>query len=150
MSPAVSIRRASPGDLPAVMGMERAAFGDDSFTLRQLRYLITRARGAFFVAEYEGAPAGYISVLASARHRHARIYSLVVDSARRGRGIAEAMLDMALDFARSEGLKSVFLEVRPDNLAAIALYKKKGFVRRLVKPDYYHDHTPADSMVLRF
>lgn len=150
MKPPVSIRPAVPGDLAALLAVEQASFGADAFSRRQMRYLMTRAKGAFFIALRQGVPAGYISVLASARHRHGRIYSLAVDAAFRGQGVAEALLDRALDFARARSLRSVFLEVRPENKAAAALYGKKGFVKRAVIPDYYHDGGSADSMVLLF
>lgn len=150
MKPPVSIRPAVPGDLAALLAIEQAGFGADAFSRRQMRYLMTRAKGAFFIALREGVPAGYISVLASARHRHGRIYSLAVDAVFRGQGVAEALLDRALDFARARNLRSVFLEVRPENKAAAALYGKKGFIKRAVIPDYYHDGAPAVSMMLLF
>jgi len=46
----------------------------------------------------------------------------------RGRGVGSALLVAAIDKAREEGLHKLSLEVFPHNEAAIALYRKFGFV----------------------
>lgn len=46
----------------------------------------------------------------------------------RGRGVGSALLSAAIEKARSEGLHKFSLEVFPHNDAAIALYRKFGFV----------------------
>ena len=46
----------------------------------------------------------------------------------RGRGIGSALLAAAIEKARGEGLHKLSLEVFPHNDAAIALYRKFGFV----------------------
>jgi RimJ/RimL family protein N-acetyltransferase len=46
----------------------------------------------------------------------------------RGRGVGAALLGAAIDLARGEGMHKLALSVFPHNAAAIALYKKFGFV----------------------
>jgi ribosomal protein S18 acetylase RimI-like enzyme len=46
----------------------------------------------------------------------------------RGRGVGSALLAAAIEKARAEGLHKLSLEVFPHNDAAIALYRKFGFV----------------------
>jgi RimJ/RimL family protein N-acetyltransferase len=46
----------------------------------------------------------------------------------RGRGVGTAMLAAAIEHAREAGLHKLSLEVFPHNDAAIALYRKFGFV----------------------
>ena len=46
----------------------------------------------------------------------------------RGRGVGSALLAAAIDKARANGLHKLALEVFPHNEAAIALYRKFGFV----------------------
>ena len=149
MTPAATIRRACLADLDGILAAEQAGFTDEAFSRRQLRYLVARAKGAVFVALRKGRVAGYISLLTHARPCRGRIYSLVVAPEHRGQGLAERLVDTALAFARQEGLPAVFLEVEPGNKAALALYRKKGFVERGLKPDYYHNGEPALSMVRR-
>lgn len=143
------IRRAVAADLGSLLAIERTGFGGgDAFSRRQMRYLVLRAKGGVFVAECEGVAAGYVCVLL--RPRQGRIYSLAVDPARRGRGIAEALLVFGVEFARQAGAEAVFLEVGVGNGPAFSLYTKKGFATRGLRPGYYHDGTDAFSMALRF
>ena len=57
--------------------------------------------------------------------------------AARGRGAGRALLDAALDFARSEGVHKVELEVFPWNVRAISLYAAAGFEVEGVRRDHY-------------
>jgi ribosomal-protein-alanine N-acetyltransferase len=51
--------------------------------------------------------------------------------------------------ARSRGAQHVFLEVRPSNLAAKALYGRFGFRQVAVRPGYYPAHDGReDALVL--
>ncbi len=53
----------------------------------------------------------------------------------RGRGVGTALVAAAIDWARGRGLHKLALSVFPHNAAAIALYRKFGFVEegRLVR-----------------
>jgi len=46
----------------------------------------------------------------------------------RGRGVGSALIAAAIDWARDRGLHKLALSVFPHNEAAIALYRKYGFV----------------------
>lgn len=46
----------------------------------------------------------------------------------RGRGVGTALVAAAIDWARAQGLHKLTLSVFPHNEAAIALYRKFGFV----------------------
>lgn len=84
------------------------------------------------------AVAGYgvLSVAAGEAH----ILNLCVDPAFRSRGYGEKVLDEMLFRARSTSVRQVFLEVRPSNERALALYKKKGFHQVANRPAYYQAH----------
>jgi L-phenylalanine/L-methionine N-acetyltransferase len=53
---------------------------------------------------------------------------MVVAQPWRGRGVGSALVGAAIEMARQEGLHKLSLEVFPHNEAAIALYRKFGFV----------------------
>ena len=53
---------------------------------------------------------------------------MLVDRGWRGRGVGSALLLAAIDGARARGLHKLSLEVFAHNSAAIALYRKCGFV----------------------
>jgi RimJ/RimL family protein N-acetyltransferase len=86
-----------------------------------------------FLAEVDGEPIGSIHVECS-RHGFGEI-GMAVLKEWRGRGVGSALLAAAIEWARAEGLHKLSLSVFPHNEAAIALYRKFGFVEegRLVK-----------------
>jgi len=67
----------------------------------------------------------------------AHILNVSVRPESQRRGLGESMLDYLLDLAREHLAKSVFLEVRPSNIAALNLYDKKGFNQVGVRNNYY-------------
>jgi len=56
-----------------------------------------------------------------------QILSIGVRKNARGKNIGTQLVEEGLNYLKSKGIKSVKLEVRPDNLPAIKLYKKFGF-----------------------
>jgi len=67
------------------------------------------------------------------------LLNLAVHPARRRQGIARALLTEALARVRTQGVVVVWLEVRPSNAAALALYRAFGFEEVGVRPGYYSD-----------
>ena len=55
----------------------------------------------------------------------------------RGKGLGAALLKSAIDWAVEAGAHKMALEVWPDNEAAIALYRKAGFVEEGRKRRHY-------------
>jgi len=78
------------------------------------------------VAVADGKIVGMIHVAAS-RHGFGE-FGMLVDRAWRGRGVGSALVLAAVDRARRQGLHKLCLEVFTHNTAAIALYRKCGFV----------------------
>lgn len=62
--------------------------------------------------------------------RKAWIEDVVVDSEMRGKGIAEKLIQAAINFAGKEGIQKVDLTSSIERQAAHALYKKMGFEER--------------------
>jgi ribosomal-protein-alanine N-acetyltransferase len=87
------------------------------------------------VLERDGDVAGYgiLSVAAGEAH----ILNLCVEIAWRAHGYGERLLDDMLFRARTSSVREIFLEVRPSNENALALYKKKGFYQVANRPAYY-------------
>ena len=55
----------------------------------------------------------------------------------RGRGFATRIMEALLSDLKDRGIVKVFLEVEHDNVPALALYEKSGFVRYGYRRDYY-------------
>jgi len=73
----------------------------------------------------------------------ARVYSIAVDAAARGRGIGRHVMHRCMLDAESRGCAIVRLETRADNQAAQHLYRGLGFEPLDRKPDYYEDGQAA-------
>jgi ribosomal-protein-alanine N-acetyltransferase len=77
------------------------------------------------------------------------LLNLAIHPAQRRRGISRQLLSTALTQARSQGAGVVWLEVRPSNRAALALYQSFGFAEVGVRPGYYTDNG-EDALIYAF
>jgi ribosomal protein S18 acetylase RimI-like enzyme len=82
---------------------------------------------------------GYGLLLLPPLPRPARLYSLAVVQAWRGRGVGERLLRSMLDEARARGYRRVRLEVRRASAGVQALYSRSGFHEIADLPGYYED-----------
>ena len=73
------------------------------------------------------------------------IHTIGVDPAYQGQGIGRRLLSELLEYAAGG---AVFLEVRTDNEAAIALYESVGFVNVGLRRRYYRA-SGADAYTMR-
>jgi ribosomal-protein-alanine N-acetyltransferase len=90
---------------------------------------------------------GYFILLVAAGEGHLLNLSIAVAWQRRGHG--SRLLAEAMRMARHRGAHHVFLEVRPSNGGAKALYTRFGFRQVAVRPDYYPAHAGReDALVL--
>lgn len=88
---------------------------------------------------------GVMSVAALEAH----ILTIVVQPARQGCGLGNLMLQHLLQIAKRQRAETIFLEVRPTNAAAIALYEKTGFKVIGRRPNYYPaSHGREDAIVM--
>ncbi len=91
--------------------------------------------------------AGYFILLVAAGEGHLLNLSVAAPLQRLGHG--SALLKEAMRMARARGALHVFLEVRPSNLGAKALYSRFGFRQVAVRPGYYPAHAGReDALVL--
>jgi L-phenylalanine/L-methionine N-acetyltransferase len=88
--------------------------------------LFARSADASLVAVAEGQLIGMLHIEVS-RHGFGEL-AMLVDRGWRGSGVGSAMVAAAIDWARNHGLHKLCLEVFAQNAAAIALYRKSGFV----------------------
>jgi hypothetical protein len=98
------------------------------------------------VAERAAAIVGYGLVLLHGATALAHLYSIAVDPKRQGEGIGTALLEACEQETRATGRAVLRLEVRPDNKAAIRVYRAAGYREIGTYPDYYEDHTDALRM----
>jgi len=138
------VRPATPSDAPALVELAQAVGSEPEGWLisdsewrsvseerRYLRALRRYPHAAVFVAEL---PEGIVGRLSIARDSHPASYhvadlGLMVAAEHRRRGVGQALLESAVDWARTTGVRKLELHVFPHNEPAIALYERFGFVR---------------------
>ncbi len=95
-----------------------------------------------------GAPVGYAVVLFVLDEAH--LLNISVVRAAQRRGLGSRLLEYLLSIAWGEGVRQFFLEVRPSNLSALALYQRAGFVEIGRRKGYYPSQDGReDAIVMR-
>jgi [ribosomal protein S18]-alanine N-acetyltransferase len=139
----VAIASARPSDLDAIIGLEQRCFTvHDRFSRATWRRLLGPSARAgtshTLVVREGGAVVGTINALLRSTSAAARIYSLAVDPATQGRGIARQLVH-ALVRRLPRRISAVTLEVRAANVAARALYQRLGMAHTHELPGHYPD-----------
>ena len=89
----------------------------------------------------------YFVLMVAAGEGH--LLNLSVSAVHQRRGHGGSLLTEAMRLARSGGALNLFLEVRPTNAGAKALYDRFGFRQVAVRPSYYPAHGGReDALVL--
>lgn len=155
MTPPV-LRPMTTQDLPAILALEHALFGEESWSRQMLEGELAQqpASRLYLVASpgraVDGQPAraiaGYGGLLAAGGQ--ADVLTLAVAREHWGRGIGSALLAALLAEAQRRGCTEVFLEVRADNDRAQALYQRYGFTQIGIRKGYYQP-SGADALVMR-
>jgi ribosomal protein S18 acetylase RimI-like enzyme len=138
------LRAASRDDIDALDALEAACFQTDRLSRRSFQRLLGADTNWLHVATDErGVLLGYCLLLFRRGTSLARLYSIAVLPAARGRHIAEALLERAEAVAAERGKIFLRLEVNSANASAIQLYEKRGYVQFGIYHDYYEDHADA-------
>jgi len=75
-----------------------------------------------------------------------QISNIAVHPDFRGLGIGEKVIRSIMAKIKKEGVSYIFLEVRPSNKTAVALYKKLGFQKLGLRKNYYHN--PIEDAII--
>lgn len=139
----IAVRRAELIDLDAIVAVEESSFDGDVMSRRSLRRYIDAPAAMMQVATVDGVVAGYALTSLTRGRRAARLFSIAVSSHFGRRGLGRILLIAAEDAERARGAKALRLEVRRDNHAAAALYRKSGYELFDEMADYYEDGEAA-------
>ena len=80
------------------------------------------------ICSHEGERLGSLD-LTEYDGRKAFVSILIFDSNNRRKGLAESALHLAISYAASLGLRTLYANILPENLPSISLFKKVGFVK---------------------
>ena len=100
---------------------------------------LSNENARFFVAEYMGEVAGYLGMHIVLDECY--IANVAVREKFRRKGIADKLLSVGEEKAKTENCAFISLEVRVSNAKAIALYKKRGYNEVGERKNFYSDPT---------
>ena len=135
----LSLRRAQMDDLDLLVELERVCLPDPwsrgalAAILRESRYLVLICEGGGYLVSWSAAG-------------EAEIERVGVAPPFRGRGWGRALVECALAEFGARRVQSAFLEVRENNAAARALYRRCGFAENGRRRAYYDDGEDAILM----
>jgi [ribosomal protein S18]-alanine N-acetyltransferase len=149
----VSYDELTPGDAARCAELEAQLFsGDDPWPAAAFLRELAAPHIHYVAARADDRLVGYGGTARLGRKApyEYEIHTIGVDAAYQGQGIGRQMLNRLLQFAADD---PVYLEVRTDNVAAIAMYESAGFVNvglrkryyRVSGADAYTMHRPAQG-----
>ena len=123
-------------DLPAVMQITRRSL-PLPWSETVWREELASPLGLYLVLEVNGAVSSYIGLKLISDEAH--VMTIAVRPEHRRQGFARTLVEAALADPAFAGARRVYLEVRPSNAGARALYRSLGFVQTGLRPAYYGD-----------
>ena len=124
---------ADASSLAALLATQRSdylrGFHPFAFDTATIAGLATSARAdRYWLIDVDGAPAGLVMLRGFDAGYARPSFGLVVAEDFAGSGIGARALAFALDWCRANAVAEVLLKVAEDNAAALALYRRAGFV----------------------
>ncbi|MFH1762596.1 MAG: ribosomal protein S18-alanine N-acetyltransferase [Gemmatimonadota bacterium] len=143
----MNIRPAVAADLESIIVIESQSFSNpwqpDTF-----RSLLEQERAKVLVAEDPAGGVVGFTILWWVLEQ-AELANLAVRKDHQRRGIGSILLDSAIAHAESQGVESLFLEVRVSNEPAYRLYSHRGFSQISVRKDYYQNPREDARILVR-
>ncbi len=132
-APAIRFRAMLHDDLPAVMAIETSAYRFPWTELIMRDCIRIGHRCEVLERNHQIEAYGILAIGAQEAH----LLNICVKPLMQRRGFARHLLNHLFTLAKRESVHTVFLEVRPSNSAAIALYRQCGFCEVGIRKNYY-------------
>ena len=133
----IDVTRASSLDAEIVVAIDRACFREATVNLENE---LKHPWSYVFLARPQHDDSARAFLLAWLVSDELHVLTVATLPEFRRRGLARALLAHVIDFARTRGARTVLLEVRRSNEAALELYAAFGFVTSRIRPRYYADN----------
>jgi ribosomal-protein-alanine N-acetyltransferase len=131
-------------DLDAVVAAEKLCH-PFPWTRGNFADSLAAGHGAWLALE-NGRMTGYAIMMLVVDEAHLLNITVLPELQRSGRG--SALLQHLFDQARTRAAIRMLLEVRPGNLAALALYRRHGFLEIGRRRDYYPAHEGREDAIV--
>jgi ribosomal-protein-alanine N-acetyltransferase len=145
LAPQIEMLPMNGSDLDEIMAIENAIY-PFPWSRGNFSDALVAGYGAW-VCRVGGEMVGYAVVMLAVDEAH--LLNISVAGKRQGMGFGARLLRHAMASAQRLGARSLLLEVRPSNAAALDLYRHYGFVRIGLRKAYYPAHDGReDALVL--
>jgi len=136
-------RRMAVADLDVVEAVERMVY-THPWTRGNFTDSLTAGYHCH-VMECDNRIVGYCVMMIAVDEAH--LLNLSIAAPLQRRGLGSELLGFGIKLARDCDARSIYLEVRASNIAALALYKRYGFAEIGVRRAYYPAHTGRENAV---
>ncbi len=144
LKPQYQLRPMQMDDLDAIMQIEPTIYSHP-WTRGNFSDSLNSGYSAW-VLEQAGEIIGYALMMMVLDEAH--LLNLSVAKPYQKQGVGRYLLEHMIDKARQYKAANMFLEVRPSNISAIALYENMGFCEMAVRRGYYPTHNGREDAVL--
>jgi ribosomal-protein-alanine N-acetyltransferase len=137
-----------PADLPQLLVIEKESFPapwTEGMFIGEISNPSSQCLCVRVHCKDKNIIAAYIIFWLGAGEIH--LHNLAVKKEFRRQHLATKLLDIMEEIAKKAAIDAITLEVRPSNTAAIELYRKRGFVVKGRRPNYYHE-TKEDALIM--
>lgn len=129
---------------------------DDIHEVEKASFSVPWSKGAFqdelsnplanyYVGEIDEQIIGYMGIWLIADEGH--ITNIAIDPCKQGKGYGQKLLQETMKQLADKGCKSMTLEVRTSNQAAIGLYEKNGF-KIVGRRKNYYTEPKEDALIM--
>jgi len=141
-------RLATETDLAKIMELEKASFGNDSWSKSTMRAELIAPHTYYFVAHLDQQILGYAGLSKVTSSLSADIQTIAVSASHRRAGIGRELMQKLIEQATLLQAAEVYLEVREDKPAPQKLYNELGF-QAIDKRDNYYQSDGVAAIVMR-
>ena len=118
----------------------------DKYSLDTIKSSLKQDTGFNLLVWLEDEAVAYASF--NVVYDEVELLKIVVSQNHRRQGIARKLMEFAIDNLKSINVKTMYLEVRRNNIPAKSLYEKMGFIKINERLKYYSDGEDADIFKL--
>lgn len=145
VDPHLSVRSMEEEDLSQVMRIEVASY-DYCWTEKIFRDCMKSGYCCLVLIDNDDAVFGYSVLMIGAGESH--VLNICISQDYRSQGWARHLMSEMIEFSERLKCTEMFLEVRPSNPVAYALYQSLGFNDVGMRPGYYKTRSGREDAIV--